>query len=111
MIRYICKYTPLELFGSFGLKPEIFNAMLPDSDAADELTHRNMCGFSRVLLADRIVNNTGVLVLTDCCDSIRRTADVLESAGQKIMRIALPHRQDERGQNFIKRNCYGLFSN
>ena len=102
MIRYICKYTPLELFGSFGLEPEIFNAMLPDSDAADDLTHRNMCGFSRVLLADRIVNNTGVLVLTDCCDSIRRTADVLESAGQKIMRIALPHRQDERGQKLYK---------
>ena len=102
MIRYICKYTPLELFGSFGLEPEIFNAMLPDSDAADDLTHRNMCGFSRVLLADRIVNNTGVLVLTDCCDSIRRAADVLESAGQKIMRIALPHRQDERGQKLYK---------
>ena len=102
MIRYICKYTPLELFGSFGLEPEIFNTMLSDSDAADDLIHRNMCGFSRVLLADRIVNNTGVLVLTDCCDSIRRTADVLESAGQKIMRIALPHRQDERGQKLYK---------
>ncbi|HRY21094.1 MAG TPA: hypothetical protein P5198_06270, partial [Flexilinea sp.] len=61
MIRYICKYTPLELFGSFGLEPEIFNTMLSDSDAADDLIHRNMCGFSRVLLADRIVNNTGVL--------------------------------------------------
>jgi predicted CoA-substrate-specific enzyme activase len=102
MIRYICKYTPLELFGSFGLEPEIFNAMLPDSDAADDLTHRNMCGFSRVLLADRIVNNSDMLVLTDCCDSIRRAADVLESAGQKIMRIALPHRQDEKGQKLYK---------
>jgi len=102
MIRYICKYTPLELFESFGLEPEIFNAMLPDSDAADDLTHRNMCGFSRVLLADRIVNNSDMLVLTDCCDSIRRAADVLESAGQKIMRIALPHRQDEKGQKLYK---------
>lgn len=102
MIRYICKYTPLELFESFGLEPEIFNAMLPDSDAADDLTHRNMCGFSRVLLADRIVNNSDMLVLTDCCDSIRRAADVLESAGQKIMRIALPHRQDEKGQKLYE---------
>ena len=102
MIRYICKYTPLELFESFGLEPEIFNAMLPDSDAADDLTHRNMCGFSRVLLADRIVNNSDMLVLTDCCDSIRRAADVLESTGQKIMRIALPHRQDEKGQKLYK---------
>ncbi len=102
MIRYICKYTPLELFESFGLEPEIFNAMLPDSGAADDLTHRNMCGFSRVLLADRIVNNSDMLVLTDCCDSIRRAADVLESAGQKIMRIALPHRQDEKGQKLYK---------
>lgn len=102
MIRYICKYTPLELFRSFGQEPEIFNTMLPDSDAADDLTHRNMCGFSRALLADRIVNSTDILVLTDCCDSIRRAADVLESAGQKIMRIALPHRQDEKGQKLYK---------
>lgn len=97
MIRYICKYTPVELFAGFGEEAVLYNPMPDNLDAADELIHRNMCSFSRALLAGRVNDDADTLVLTDCCDSIRRSWDVLRSLGQKTVMLALPRKQDECG--------------
>lgn len=102
MIRYICKYTPVELFAGFGEEVALYNPMLENLDAADELTHRSVCSFSRALIVGRAVDDSGILVLTDCCDSIRRAWDVIRSLGQETLMISLPHRQDECGRAIYK---------
>jgi predicted CoA-substrate-specific enzyme activase len=95
MIRYVCKYTPVELFAGFGEKTAPYNPMPGNLDAADELTHRNVCSFSRALIAGQAADGADILVLTDCCDSIRRAGDVLRTLGQEVMLLSLPRRQDE----------------
>jgi hypothetical protein len=48
------------------------------------------------------VDDSGILVLTDCCDSIRRAWDVIRSLGHETLTISLPHRQDECGRAIYK---------
>jgi predicted CoA-substrate-specific enzyme activase len=98
VIRYICKYTPVELIAAFGEKTTSYNPMPDDLDLADELTHRNVCSFSRALIAGQAADGAHRLVLTDCCDSIRRAADVLQSLEQHVTMLAVPRRQDECAQ-------------
>jgi benzoyl-CoA reductase/2-hydroxyglutaryl-CoA dehydratase subunit BcrC/BadD/HgdB len=95
MMRYVCKYAPAELFAGFGEETALYNPMPDNLDVADELTHRNVCSFSRALIAGQVANAAEVLVLTDCCDSIRRAADVFRSLGQAPAMLFLPRRQDE----------------
>ncbi len=102
MIHYICKYTPVELFASFGEEASLFNPMPENLDVADTVTHRNMCSFSRALISERLRDGSDMLVLTDCCDSIRRTRDVLQSHGQKILMLSLTRKSDVCGKALYK---------
>jgi len=102
VIHYICKYTPVELFASFGEEASLFNPMPENLDVADTVTHRNMCSFSRALISERLRDGSEMLVLTDCCDSIRRTQDVLRSNEQDTMMLSLPRKSDRCGKALYK---------
>jgi predicted CoA-substrate-specific enzyme activase len=108
MIRTVCKYTPVELYAGFGEPAAPYNPLPDNLDAADELTHRNMCAFSRALLAGQAADGAEPLVLTDCCDSIRRAADVLRSLGQEVVLLSLPRRQDECGRALYRNELLRL---
>lgn len=110
MIHYVCKYTPIELFAGFGETAELYNPLLESLETADGLTHRNMCSFSRALLAARMLDVTDMLVLTDCCDSIRRAWDVLQASGQQVQMIALPHQQQECSRALYKNELLRLLA-
>ena len=110
MIHYVCKYTPIELFAGFGETAELSNPLLESLETADGLTHRNMCSFSRALLAARMLDVTDLLVLTDCCDSIRRAWDVLQASGQQVQMIALPHQQQECSRALYKNELLRLLA-
>ena len=110
MIHYVCKYTPIELFAGFGETAELYNPLLESLETADGLTHRNMCSFSRALLAARMLDVTDLLVLTDCCDSIRRAWDVLQASGQQVQMIALPHQQQECSRALYKNELLRLLA-
>jgi predicted CoA-substrate-specific enzyme activase len=130
VIRYVCKYTPVELILAFGEEAVLYNPMPDNLDLADELTHRNVCSFSRALIAGQAAAAAGLpaphpgpssqtttdpsgsssaatseeamLVLTDCCDSIRRAADVLRSLGQAVLMLSVPRRLDECSRALFK---------
>jgi predicted CoA-substrate-specific enzyme activase len=108
MIRYVCKYTPIELYAGFGEEAAPYNPMPENLDAADELTHRNVCAFSRALIAGRVVDGEGALLFTDCCDSIRRAADVLRALGQEVVLLPLPRRQDACGRTLYRNELVRL---
>lgn len=110
MIHYVCKYTPIELFAGFRETAELYNPLQESLETADGLTHRNMCSFSRALLSARMMDDTGMLVLTDCCDSIRRAWDVLQASGQQVQMIALPHQQQECSRALYKKELLRLLA-
>ena len=77
MIGYICKYTPIEIFESMGLEMKRIEPEVASFNQADTLMHPNICSFAKGVLEDVLDNSYEGIILTTCCDSIRRLYDVL----------------------------------
>ena len=105
MIGCTCKYTPVELLAALGGQPELLDAEEQDFELAESLTHANLCCHAKALLQQG--SQAGELVLTDCCDSVRRVWDVLDRQGQHafLHLLDLPH---EDGQCARERFCRDL---
>ena len=78
MIGYICKYTPIEIFKAFGeetcrIEPDVTNF-----NQADTLMHPNLCSYAKGVVETALDGQYEGIVLTTCCDSIRRVYDVLK---------------------------------
>lgn len=107
MIHYICKYTPVEILEGFG-ETALYNPMFENFDLADGLIHRNVCSFSKAIITGRSIEASKPLILTDCCDSIRRTYDILKRLGQDVLMIYLPRKKDDKGIALYKREVVNL---
>ena len=90
-VGYVCKYTPLELLVAFGLEPELMDGQEADFEQAETLTHANLCSHAKAVIQQ--ASGFDALVLTDCCDSVRRTFDVLDEEGrlELLEMVDLPH--------------------
>lgn len=90
-IGYTCKYTPIELFRSFGVNPVLIDGEETNFQRAEELTHANVCSHAKALIQQ--ASAYPQVVLTDCCDSIRRVHDVLEfeDTHNYLCLLDLPH--------------------
>jgi len=78
MIAYVCKYTPVEVLEALGEETVRIAPAETDYNLAEALMHANMCSYAKGVLE---VMESGIydgLVLTDCCDSIRRLYDILK---------------------------------
>jgi len=93
-IFYACKYTPLELFAGFGTECVRLDPAPAAFDCADECAHPNLCGFGKAVIEAVHADGVEALVLTDCCDVMRRVHDVLKASGQLkfICLLLLPHK-------------------
>lgn len=119
MTEVVCKYAPVELLAGFGEEYRIYNGSVERTEAADRLLHKNLCSFSRALVECRMRSrdgddgaalhgnggnsNGGALLLTNCCDSMRRAGDVLRAQGQTVYMLDLPHHGDCCGREFYKK--------
>ena len=90
MIAYTCKYAPAELFAGFGEEAVKLNPTAEHFEEADRLSHRNLCSYTRALLQSCREQQIDSLVLTTCCDSMRRIGDVLEAGGTSVFVLDLP---------------------
>ena len=90
-VGYVCKYTPLELLAAFGLEPELMDGQEADFERAETLTHANLCSHAKAVIQQ--ASGFDALVLTDCCDSVRRAFDVLDGEGRLglLEMVDLPH--------------------
>lgn len=81
MIGYVCKYVPVEIFEAMGAQPVRIQPSVADFNQADVLMHPNMCSFVKSVL-EVMMEGDGAdyegIVLTTCCDSVRRLYDVLK---------------------------------
>ncbi len=109
MIYYICKYTPLELLAAMGEQCRPLFPQMGSMVTADHLIHANVCSFSRALLEDAVPDGKQLL-LTDCCDSIRRFYDVLRAQGLDVMWLDLPHNESGCGKLLFKQQLLRLLA-
>jgi len=94
LIGYICKYTPVEIIEAFGEEPVRLDSGYKSHEHAEALIHSNMCSFAKGVLENIIENNIEEVILTACCDSIRRLYDVLKDKVKFIYLLDLPRKKD-----------------
>lgn len=110
MIAYICKYTPVELLKALGLEPVRIEASVGDYQEADILMHPNVCSFSKSVLEELRRKDYEGIVLTSCCDSIRRLYDVLkrEYPEKEIYLLDLPRSSGEAAVSLYEEQLLSL---
>ena len=97
-VHYPCKYVPVELLAGFGAGCWPCTYEAHSFEEADQLAHPNLCGYGKSLLAYAMQPDVHVLVLTSCCDVMRRVYDVLRDAGAVdfLWLVDLPHLRGPR---------------
>lgn len=78
MLGYICKYAPIEIFQSMGVEMKQIEPDVTNFTQADMKMHPNICSFAKGVLEDVLAGGYEGVILTTCCDSIRRLYDVLK---------------------------------
>lgn len=78
MIGFFCKYAPVEIFEAMGVEIGRIEPKVTNFNQADTLMHPNICSFVKAVLEDVMVEDYEGIVLTTCCDSVRRLYDVLK---------------------------------
>lgn len=77
MLGFVCKYTPIEIFDSMGVETARIEPKVTNFDQADACMHPNICSYTKAVLEDAMTEKYEGIILTTCCDSIRRLYDVL----------------------------------
>lgn len=78
MLGYICKYAPVEIFQAMGTEMERIEPEVTNFNQADIKMHPNICSFAKGVLETVLLKEYEGVLLTTCCDSIRRLYDVLK---------------------------------
>ena len=78
-LGYACKYVPVEALESMGahmvrIEPD---EKLTSFDEAEARMHANICSFAKAAFETVCASDLDGVVLTTCCDSMRRLADAL----------------------------------
>ena len=103
-IYYVCKYTPLELLAGCGAKLKLLEPETESFECAEACAHPNLCGYGKGVL-EEIERRAGsadairALILTDCCDVMRRVYDVLaeKKTVPFLYFLPLPHTDNPAG--------------
>jgi predicted CoA-substrate-specific enzyme activase len=77
MLGFVCKYTPVEVLTAMGADPVRIEPVVTDFNEADAYMHPNVCSYAKAVLEDFSCKPYEGVVLTTCCDSIRRLYDTL----------------------------------
>ena len=120
-IGYVCKYVPAEALEAMGAHMERVepDESLVSFDAAESCMHANVCSFAKATFETVLSGNLNGIVLTTCCDSMRRLADALraQTPGLFIHVLDVPRDTGEAACALFERNvrkllsAYGEFAN
>lgn len=99
MFGYICKYAPVEVFTSMGVEMKRIEPDVTSFTQTDIKMHPNICSFAKGVLEEVLANDYEGVILTTCCDSIRRLYDVLreELPGKFVYILDTPCTTKETG--------------
>ena len=120
-IGYVCKYVPVEALEAIGAHMERIEAdeSLVSFDAAESCMHANVCSFAKATFETVLSGNLDGIVLTTCCDSMRRLADALHAQAPNLFIHVLdvPRDTGEAACALFERrvaellSAYGKFAN
>ena len=120
-IGYVCKYAPIEALEAMGAHMERIepDESLVSFDAAESCMHANVCSFAKATFETVLSGNLDGIVLTTCCDSMRRLADALRAQAPDLFIHVLdvPRDTGETACALFERNvrkllsAYGEFAN
>ena len=112
MIGYICKYTPIGIFEAFGeetcrIEPDVTNF-----NQADTLMHPNLCSYAKGVVETALDGQYEGIVLTTCCDSIRRVYDVLKEKlpGTFVYLLDVPRIAKDAGIDLYEKRIREMIS-
>ncbi len=110
MVGYVCKYTPNLIIEGFKestirIEPEISNY-----EISNTLTHPNMCSYAKLVLEEIIKKGIDKVILTNCCDAIRRLYDIIETLPsiRFVYIIDLPRKRDQAGRIMFRNEILKL---
>ena len=85
-IGYVCKYVPAEALEAMGAHMERIepDESLVSFDVAESCMHANVCSFAKATFETVLSGNLDGIVLTTCCDSMRRLADALRAQAPNL---------------------------
>lgn len=108
-----CKYAPAELMAGFGEKLERLDPAPAAFTCAEGCTHPNMCSFAKAVIEEVQQKEIRQLILTDCCDAMRRVYDVLLAGGQMefLWFLPLPHKDGPAEIRLFRENLEKLAEN
>ena len=120
-IGYVCKYVPVEALEAMGAHMERIDpdGSLVSFDAAESCMHANVCSFAKATFETVLSGNLDGIVLTTCCDSMRRLADALRAQAPDpfIHVLDVPRDTGETASALYQRrvaellSAYGKFAN
>lgn len=118
VVWYPCKYVPAELLAGFGAQTRPVDFEAGSFEEADQLAHPNLCGYGKSLIAFALRPDVHEMVLTSCCDVIRRVFDVLVDSGELdfCWMVDLPHKRGPREARLYRgelarlAEAYGTFA-
>ena len=97
MIHYVCKYTPLELFKGFGEECAVLEEMPENFELSDQIAHAKSLWLWKICDPGSAGGKVEQLVLVNCCDSMRRVYDIVESTGKCkfLYMLDMPHEDND----------------
>lgn len=110
MLGYVCKYTPVELLESMGVEMKRIEPSVTEFTQADTLMHANICSYTKAVLEDIMENDYEGVILTTCCDSIRRLYDTLknEFPDKFFFLIDIPRKVNDFAETLFERQMNAL---
>lgn len=110
MVGYVCKYTPYLVIKSLGEKAVRIEPEINSYEISNSLTHPNICSYAKFVLEEIVKKKIDKVILTNCCDSVRRLYDILEALPlTKFLHIIdLPKKRDQKGRYLFKNEIIKL---
>lgn len=95
MIGYIGKYAPVEVLAGFSADAELI-VPLP-SDIQNARAETGGCRYADAVLSAALSRGYAAVMIAECCDPLRRIADILEEKAGNIYRLPVPLGAGEAG--------------
>ena len=100
MIGYMCKYAPIEILAGFDLDASLIAPNEYNLGFAESYIYPSICSYTKAVLQHSLQTKAYAAVLfTDCCDAMKRVADVLaRQPDPKLYTINLPRQTNRSGR-------------
>ena len=106
MLGFVCKYAPVEVFEAMDTEVGRISPSVVNFNQADTLMHPNVCSFVKSVLEEVIGSDYEGVILTTCCDSVRRLCDVLrdQCPDKFIYMIDVPRKVNDFSSRMFTEN-------